>query len=204
MQNPCSTNVSTLFRTKNPIGFEGLFISQWGEVIMRCMTALAVLADVDVCTHGGLGVPTCAQVLQIDACGREGMPEALCHGVIPTVARAPHPGLQPVPRQELPIAVGALRTATIGMHDEPRRGLALKLALDNAWFTTSARLGAAMDQPPTAREYRASPTARSRQPAPREGRYDRRHRRYPELAPSTRGCGGAVPPSAPDRRRSAR
>jgi catalase len=28
-------DVSTLFRTKNPMGFEDLFISQWGEVTIR-------------------------------------------------------------------------------------------------------------------------------------------------------------------------
>jgi retron-type reverse transcriptase len=30
-----SSDVSTLFRTKNPLGFESLFIRQWGAVTLR-------------------------------------------------------------------------------------------------------------------------------------------------------------------------
>ena len=53
------------------------------------------------------------------------MEEALCHRVIPTVALAAHTRLHPVLGQEVPIAVGAILTAALGMHDQSRGGLPL-------------------------------------------------------------------------------
>ena len=38
-----STDVSTLFRTKNPIGLSGLFIDQRSEAVIRRMAPLAVI-----------------------------------------------------------------------------------------------------------------------------------------------------------------
>src|SRR5262249_2993820 len=54
-----------------------------------------------------------------------GMKEALRHRFIPTVARAAHTGVHPVLTQELPIAIGSILAATVGMHNEARRGLPL-------------------------------------------------------------------------------
>src|SRR5499427_10076474 len=53
------------------------------------------------------------------------MKEALRHRVVPTVALPAHTRLYPMLSQELPIAVGAILTATVRMHDEPRCGLPL-------------------------------------------------------------------------------
>src|SRR5207245_845887 len=65
------------------------------------------------------------QILQIGQGGFEGMQEALCHGVVPTVALATHTRLHPMLPQELSIALSPILTATVRMHDEPRSGLAL-------------------------------------------------------------------------------
>ena len=53
------------------------------------------------------------------------MAEALRHGIVPTVTLATHTGLYFMLRQELPRAVGAILTPTVGMHDEARRRLPL-------------------------------------------------------------------------------
>ena len=72
-----------------------------------------------------LGVLSRVKVLQRDACGLEGVKEALRHRVSPTVALATQTGPHPMLRQQQPRAVGVILTATIGMHDAPRRRLAL-------------------------------------------------------------------------------
>src|SRR4030095_16472755 len=53
------------------------------------------------------------------------MKEALRHRVIPTVALTAHTRLHPVLGQELLIAVRAILTTMVRMHNEPRGGLPL-------------------------------------------------------------------------------
>jgi hypothetical protein len=85
---------------------------------MRGMTALASREHCNGCTHDRLCLCVGVQILQREQCGFEGMPEALGHGVVPTVARPAPPGLPPVPAQELPKALSALRTPTSRLHHE--------------------------------------------------------------------------------------
>ena len=97
-------DVSTLFRTQNRMSFESLLIDQRSERAIRCMTALAIREDCNVCTHGCLGLFGCVILLQRDQGGFERMAEALGHGVVPPVAPAVPPGLSPVLDQALPVA----------------------------------------------------------------------------------------------------
>jgi hypothetical protein len=62
-------DVSTLFRTHNPIGFQSLLIGKRSEVAIRCMTALAVIEHFDVCKHSCLGLLVRLKILQIDQFG---------------------------------------------------------------------------------------------------------------------------------------
>jgi hypothetical protein len=86
------------------------------------MTALAVIEPVDVVKHHWLGLVVRRQILPLDQVGFEGVQAALGHGVVPTVALPAHTGLQPVRGEELPIALGAILTATLGMHQEAGGG----------------------------------------------------------------------------------
>ena len=61
----------------------------------------------------------------IHACGLSGGQAACCAGGVPPGALAAHPGRHPVLTQELPGAVGALLTPTLGRHEEARGGLPL-------------------------------------------------------------------------------
>src|SRR5215471_13839066 len=119
------SDVSTLFRTKNLVGFSGLRIDQGSKIAMRCMTAWAVIAPLTRLTYRCLGCLVCVLVLRIDQCSLEGMKEALRHGVLPTVALPPHPRLHSVLWQELPRAVRAILPATVRLHAASRCGLPL-------------------------------------------------------------------------------
>ena len=55
----------------------------------------------------------------------EGMEETLGHRLVPTVTLPAPPGLPPMPRQELPIAVGPILPATVRRHDQARPRLTL-------------------------------------------------------------------------------
>ena len=92
---------------------------------MGCMAPLPVREPFDVGKHGHLGLLSRVKVLQIHAVGLSGRDEALCHGVIPPVALATPPGRSPGLAQELSIAVRALLTAPVALHDASRGGLAL-------------------------------------------------------------------------------
>jgi hypothetical protein len=122
----CAFDVSTLFQTKNLIGFSGLLIEQRSEVAMRRMAPLAVRAHVDVCTHRRLRLRVRVPGLHLDHCGLEGMEAALRHRVLPTGALPAHPRLYLVLAQELPSARSALLTATVRVHAPPRGGLPLR------------------------------------------------------------------------------
>lgn len=50
--------------------------------------------------------------------------EAFHHGVIPTVSLAAHAGNQAVTIQQIPVGLAGVLTATVGMHNQARRGLA--------------------------------------------------------------------------------
>src|SRR5262245_49951599 len=63
-----SCDVSTLFRTKNLVGFSGLLLEQWSKIAMRCMTALAVIEHLNIRKYRCLGCLVCAIVLRIDPC----------------------------------------------------------------------------------------------------------------------------------------
>jgi hypothetical protein len=89
------------------------------------MTALAVREHFDILKYCCLGVLVRLKVLQMHQCRLSGVKEALRHGVVPVVALAAHTRLYPVLGAELPLAVGVLLTATLGMHDQPRCRLAL-------------------------------------------------------------------------------
>jgi len=89
------------------------------------MAALPIIEHFDVFKYCCLGRLVCGIILQIDQCGFSGMEEALGYGIVPTVALPTHTGLYRILGQELSIAVGAILTPTIGMHDEPRGGLPL-------------------------------------------------------------------------------
>ena len=132
-------------------------------------------STLDGCTHCRLRRLVGVKVLQIHACGLSGGQAACWAGGVPPGALAAHPGRHPVLTQELPGAVGALLTPTLGRHEEARRGLPLQLAIETAWVTSSARLWGA-SHPPTAREHSARPRARESPPSPvgREGRARRR------------------------------
>ena len=65
---PCN-DVSTLFRTQNPIGFQSLLIGQWREIAIRGMTALTVIEHFDVFKHSCLGVFVRVKPLQINQLG---------------------------------------------------------------------------------------------------------------------------------------
>ena len=126
----CSTghlrcDVSTLFRTKNLIGFSGRLRDQRSEVAMRRMTPLAVIEHLTICQHRHLGLRVRLAVLQIHPCGLAGVPAALRPCVIPTVALTAPPRLHPVRGPEWRRAVGAIRTATLRRHEEARCGLPL-------------------------------------------------------------------------------
>jgi hypothetical protein len=92
---------------------------------MRCMAALAVIEYLHVCKHRRLGLLVHVKVLQRDQLRFSGVEETLCHRVVPAVALAAHTRLYPVLGQERPRAVDPLRTATVGMHDQPCCRLAL-------------------------------------------------------------------------------
>ena len=62
-------DVSTLFRTQNPIGFQSLLIGQGREIAMRGMTALMVIEHCDVFKHSCLGVCVRVTPLQIHQLG---------------------------------------------------------------------------------------------------------------------------------------
>src|ERR1051326_4372369 len=89
------------------------------------MTALAIIEYLNIFKYRGLGGLVCVIVLQIDQCGFSGMEEALGHSIIPTVALPTHTGLHSMLCQELPVAVGAIRTASVCMHNETRCRLPL-------------------------------------------------------------------------------
>src|SRR5438552_10075317 len=63
------TDVSTLFRTQNPIGFQSLLIGQWREIAIRGMAALTVIEHFDVFKHSCLGVFVRVKPLQINQLG---------------------------------------------------------------------------------------------------------------------------------------
>jgi hypothetical protein len=88
------------------------------------MTALAVIEHLNIRKDRCLDCLVCVIVLRIDQCSLSGVKEALRYGVIPTVALPTHTRLYPMLAQELPRAVRALLTATVGMHDQARGGLA--------------------------------------------------------------------------------
>ena len=62
-------DVSTLFRTQNPIGFQSLLIGQWREIAIRGMAALTVIEHFDVFKHSCLGVFVRVKPLQINQLG---------------------------------------------------------------------------------------------------------------------------------------
>src|SRR5262249_40950962 len=89
------------------------------------MAALTVIQYFDLFTHCRLGLLMRVKVLQIEQFRLSGVQEALRHGILPTVALAAHTRLYPVRPQELSIALHAILTATVAMHDEPRSRLTL-------------------------------------------------------------------------------
>jgi hypothetical protein len=111
-------DVSTLYRTQSPLGFQSLLIGQRGEGAIRRMAPLTIIEHFNIFKDCRLGLLVCIKVLQRDACGLYGVEEALCHRVGPTVALAAHARLEPVPGEELPGAVGAILTAPVGRHKE--------------------------------------------------------------------------------------
>jgi hypothetical protein len=64
-----TVDVSTLFRTQNPIGFQSLLIDQWREIAIRGMAALTVIEHFDVFKHSCLGVFVRVKLLQIHQLG---------------------------------------------------------------------------------------------------------------------------------------
>jgi hypothetical protein len=62
-------DVSTLCRTKNLTGFEGLLIGQRSEIAIGRMTALAIIEYFDIFKYCGLGCLVCVILLQIDQFG---------------------------------------------------------------------------------------------------------------------------------------
>src|SRR4029453_7185375 len=89
------------------------------------MTALAVVEHFDILKHRCLGLFMRIPGLQIEQFGLESVKETLYYGIIPTVTFTAHTRLYAVLGQEVPIALSTILTATIGMHDQPRCGLAL-------------------------------------------------------------------------------
>ena len=61
------SDVSTLFRTQNPIGFQSPLIGQWREIAIRGMAALTVIKHFDVFKHSCLGMRV--KLLQINQLG---------------------------------------------------------------------------------------------------------------------------------------
>ena len=61
-----SNDVSTLFRTQTPIGFQSLLIGQRGEVAIRRMAPLAIVEHLNVFEHRRLGLLVRVKVLQIN------------------------------------------------------------------------------------------------------------------------------------------
>jgi hypothetical protein len=62
-------DVSTLFRTQNLIGFQGLLIGQRSEIAIRRMAPLTVIKHFDIFKYCGLGLLVRVKVLQIDHFG---------------------------------------------------------------------------------------------------------------------------------------
>jgi hypothetical protein len=87
------------------------------------MAALAVIEHFDGFKHCRLSVLVGVKVFPIDEVGFEGVKTAFCHGVVLTIALPAHTGRHPVLGQDRPVAVGAILTPTIGMHDEAHGGL---------------------------------------------------------------------------------
>jgi hypothetical protein len=101
-------------------------IGQRGKITMHRMPALVVLEHLEGCMQTQPSAPAHACQSPLErSLGLSGVKHTLRHGVLPTVVLPTHPELHAVPGQELPIAVGAILTATVRMHDAPRRGLAL-------------------------------------------------------------------------------
>jgi hypothetical protein len=63
------SDVSTLFRTQNLIGFQSLLIGQWREIAIRGMAALTVIEHFDVFKHSCLGLFVRVKPLQINQLG---------------------------------------------------------------------------------------------------------------------------------------
>jgi hypothetical protein len=66
------SDVSTLCRTQNPVGFQRLLIGQRGQVAIGRMTALPVIKHFDVFKDRRLGLLVRVKVLQRDAFGLSG------------------------------------------------------------------------------------------------------------------------------------
>ncbi len=102
------------------MGFESLLRGQWSQGASGRMTALPVREHCNVCNHSGLGLFVRRKLLQINPCGFSGAKEALGHGVIPPVPSTAHTRLNAMLREAVPLPVGAILTALVGMHTQPR------------------------------------------------------------------------------------
>ena len=67
---------------------------------MRRIAPLTVIEHFNVFKDCRLGLLVCLKVLQIDEFGLEGVEEALCHCVVPTVPLPAHTRLYPVPGEQ--------------------------------------------------------------------------------------------------------